>query len=282
MRKFLFALIIGLFSQTALHADSVILMIGDGMGLNHIKCVGKENNLLLNKLPVTSMIKKKAADSDVTDSAAAATAYACGVKTDLYRVAMTSDKKPCESISEKAFKSGRDVYLISTDVAQGGTCAPFYTHSLDRYREDEILADYQKAKDKFYMDFNVPNVADSVAKILPRLKESKKEYFVMIEGAKIDYYSHFVDLKKVSKELADFDKAVQMVWEFAQNQKNVHVFVTADHETGGLNDNCEFADAEETTADVPLYAFSSLDIDKKSIDNTKLHSIMSKALFLNQ
>ena len=62
-------------------AENVILMIGDGMGENHLKCAEKDTPIYIPTLPVKGTVQTRSANADVTDSAAAATAYACGRKT---------------------------------------------------------------------------------------------------------------------------------------------------------------------------------------------------------
>ena len=50
-------------------ADSVILMIGDGMGANHIACAEKEMPLFMTTLPVKGWVKTRSANKEITDSA---------------------------------------------------------------------------------------------------------------------------------------------------------------------------------------------------------------------
>ena len=65
---------------------SVILMIGDGMGYEHVKLarlveVGKNGQLNMDELPITADVTTLNVDGLITDSAAAATAIATGNKT---------------------------------------------------------------------------------------------------------------------------------------------------------------------------------------------------------
>ena len=66
------------------------------------------------------------------------------------------------------------------------------------------------------------------------LSLNKKGFFVMAEGAQIDYGGHKNDLKYVVTELHDFDKAVAEALRFADQNGETLVLITADHETGGL------------------------------------------------
>ena len=63
---------------------------------------------------------------------------------------------------------------------------------------------------------------------------SKKGFFVMIEGSQIDGGGHDNNMVKVYEELVDFDNAVKVAFDFADTHPGTLVVVTADHETGGL------------------------------------------------
>ncbi|GGH28606.1 hypothetical protein GCM10011418_39360 [Sphingobacterium alkalisoli] len=59
-------------------------------------------------------------------------------------------------------------------------------------------------------------------------------FFIMAEGAQIDYGGHARDLEYVTTETLDFDRAVGEALRFADADGHTLVIVLADHETGGL------------------------------------------------
>ena len=65
-------------------------------------------------------------------------------------------------------------------------------------------------------------------------KESKKGFFLMVEGAKIDYAGHSDCFPASVIEQLGFDLAVAEALRFADSNGETLVVVTADHETGGL------------------------------------------------
>lgn len=66
-------------------------------------------------------------------------------------------------------------------------------------------------------------------------KKSKKGFFMMIEGGKIDYAAHNDDGATVFQEVQDFNAAVAVAYEFyKEHEDETLIIVTADHETGGL------------------------------------------------
>lgn len=74
----------------------------------------------------------------------------------------------------------------------------------------------------------------SLTHTLEILSANKPGFFVMAEGAQIDHGGHVNDLPYVVTELHDFDKAVAAALQFADQNKETLVLITADHETGGL------------------------------------------------
>jgi len=72
-------------------------------------------------------------------------------------------------------------------------------------------------------------------KTVALLAPNKQGFFMMAEGAQIDYGGHANDLPYVVSELHDFDKVVAEALKFADSDGETLVIVTADHETGGLS-----------------------------------------------
>ncbi|WP_298646211.1 alkaline phosphatase [uncultured Proteiniphilum sp.] len=65
-------------------------------------------------------------------------------------------------------------------------------------------------------------------------KASEKGFFLMVEGAKIDYAGHANSLPGSVVETLSFDMAIAEALKFADNNGETLVVATADHETGGL------------------------------------------------
>ncbi|HKZ37230.1 MAG TPA: alkaline phosphatase [Chryseolinea sp.] len=75
----------------------------------------------------------------------------------------------------------------------------------------------------------------SLNKSILTLKQNKKGFFIMAEGAQIDDGGHANKMSFVVKEMIDFDKAIGEAMRFADTNGETLVIVTADHETGGLS-----------------------------------------------
>ncbi len=64
--------------------------------------------------------------------------------------------------------------------------------------------------------------------------EENPNFFMMIEGSQIDWGGHANDGEYLVSELIDFDDAIGKALDFAEQDGNTLVIVTADHETGGF------------------------------------------------
>jgi alkaline phosphatase len=67
------------------------------------------------------------------------------------------------------------------------------------------------------------------------LGQNKKGFFIMIEGSQIDWGGHENNTIYLVKEMLDFDQAIGKALDFAANDGETLIIVTADHETGGLS-----------------------------------------------
>ena len=74
----------------------------------------------------------------------------------------------------------------------------------------------------------------STKKAIELLSKNENGFFLMVEGAQIDWGGHENDADYVCEELIDFDKAIGVALKFMRTNENTLVIVTADHETGGM------------------------------------------------
>lgn len=118
-------------------AKNVILLIGDGMGAAHrtaarLYSVGRDGELAMDALPVAGMARSWSTESVVTDSAAAGTALATGVKSYNAAIAVDADKNPVQTILEMAQETGKSVGLVTTVQLAHATPASFAAHNANR------------------------------------------------------------------------------------------------------------------------------------------------------
>lgn len=136
------------------------------------------------------------------------------------------------------------------------------------------------------MDITVP-ISKISNEILPRLKKlsanpNKKSFFAMFEGAKIDTNSHAGKLIDMKNELYDFDFAVMEATQFVYKNPETTLIVLADHETGGLTDECKYTTGGHTGVDIPIYAYGKhAELFLGVQDNTEIYHKIYQILFQN-
>lgn len=130
-------------------AKNVILFLGDGMGPVHreagqLATVGANDRLVMDTLPISGMVGTGPADPEefTPDSAAAATAYATGVKTFNDAVGVDPEGNQIETILERAKAAGKSTGLVTTSQVTDASAAAFAAHVEDRDEQSEIGRQY--------------------------------------------------------------------------------------------------------------------------------------------
>ena len=131
-------------------AKNIILLIGDGMGPSQVRAAELYSSRVLNKelkmvevmqAGRTAYLNNDTADSMVTESAAAATQIACGVKVPARAAGMGTDgKTPCRTILEIAKARGMATGLVTTSGITDATPASFSAHVPHRSDEAGVAA----------------------------------------------------------------------------------------------------------------------------------------------
>jgi alkaline phosphatase len=132
-------------------ARNVIILQGDGMGtaqrdLIRLVTVGNKagQDLVMNRLDHAGLVHTDPNDPKqaVTDSAAAATAFATGVKTFNGAIGVDVDGKPVRTVLEDARRAGKATGLVTTSQVTDATPAAYAAHVRDRAQQSEIAKQY--------------------------------------------------------------------------------------------------------------------------------------------
>ena len=146
---FIAALAIGISWLSAMGGAPryVFLFIGDGMATPQ-RMVAEEfaaavghGDLAMNRLPYQVTTRTKSANAIITDSAAAGTAIACGVKTDNGMLGIRPDGSRVASVAELAKAAGMKVGIVTTVTIVHATPASFYAHNRNRAASYQIALD---------------------------------------------------------------------------------------------------------------------------------------------
>lgn len=130
----------------------VFYFIGDGMSFNHIlgtelyntEKAGAKETLRLNftQFDTRNFVTNYSASNLVTDSAAAGTALATGVKTANSYVGVDAEGNELNTIADEASKLGYKVGLVTNVGINHATPSCFYGHSSDRFGFPKLVDDY--------------------------------------------------------------------------------------------------------------------------------------------
>ncbi len=128
-------------------AKNVILIVGDGMGAAQrnavqLASVGAHENLLMDSLPHAGLVGTNSASYPITDSAAAATAMASGVKTTNAKVGLDTNNNVVPTILEQAKAAGKAAGLVTTSSVTDATPAAFAAHVEQRDQQRRIARQY--------------------------------------------------------------------------------------------------------------------------------------------
>lgn len=139
-------------------AKSVILFLGDGMGITTITAArilegqqrgqtGEENVLSFEKFPYTALSKTYAINQQVPDSAATMTALMTGIKTKAYMVSLSGSARTSDCASskgnelttllERAEKAGLSTGVVTNTRLTHATPAAAYSHAAHRFWESD-------------------------------------------------------------------------------------------------------------------------------------------------
>lgn len=129
----------GVYPDSEMRAKNVILLIGDGMGEQHIEAgnIYRSNKLNMERFAVIGEVMTRSLTPGATDSAAAATAMATGVKTYNGRIAY-KDGKNLETVAELAKAAGKKVGMVVTKPVTDATPAAFLSHAKGRDDSESI------------------------------------------------------------------------------------------------------------------------------------------------
>lgn len=267
---------------------NVILLIGDGMGINQMTVAAAANKgLTVFKMKNVGFQKNEPLDSFTSDSAAGGSALATGKPHNNRHIAMDGDGTPVLSITDYAYDKGLANGVVTLGNIADATPTAFYGHCTERdssdvltqylldgkitvvagggtdvftKREDGLtIKDFEKKYDFVYsvdeidaskkrpvlcvdnlMDLAATQetldlLANTTRRSIDKLvKASDKGFFLMVEGAKIDYAGHSNSLAGCISEMLSFDLAIAEAMKFADSNGETLIVVTADHETGGL------------------------------------------------
>lgn len=335
-------------SSAGAEFKNVIFMIGDGMGENHLRLAEQEGyTLFMEENADVRGWSMTRSTSEVTDSAAGATALSAGIRINnncvgTYYFDASGIFMHPRYITEHAQKKGYKTGIVTTDLTTGATPAGYSVHVKDRSMADDITAQqlesdfdliwgaaaehlekstveeygfkYISTKEEMEgltssersfgqfggnmwrtqlpEDDASPTLEEMTVKAISLLDDGNDSgFFLMVEGAHIDKHSHKTDngadypekRSDAANAVKGFDNAIKAAVEFARQDGNTLVVVTADHETGALtliDGEYKYQSGMHSGVNVPVFVYCSSDLiaDGEAVDNMKLPMLIGEKL----
>lgn len=196
---FVTMLFVAVFAATAQQPKYIFLFIGDGLGINHVygtelynaavhKDMADNGKLSFTRFPIRTYVTNHSSSSLVTDSSAAATAMATGVKTANGYMGVDADKKSVKNITELVSEMGMKVGVVTNVGINHATPSAFFAHHESRSAYKALYEQYVTSE----VDFAAG------AAILYRKRDGLKleDYIAKAQDAKIEVVH---DLDKAAK-----------------------------------------------------------------------------------
>lgn len=101
-----------------------------------------------------------------------------------------------------------------------------------------------------------PTLEEMTVKAIDILDDNDKGFFLMVEAAHIDKFSHSNDFEGAIHHVREFDKAIAAAMDYADKHPDTLILVTADHETGGIqlrDGEYVYTRGDHSTANVPVF-----------------------------
>ena len=123
---------------------NIVLMVGDGMGLAQLSLTQSAADYVLaifEWFKVIGLSETSSADDYITDSAAGATAFSTGTRTNNGMISVAPDSSALKTIAEEASEQGKETGLLATCSITHATPGCFYAHQPSRKMNREIAGD---------------------------------------------------------------------------------------------------------------------------------------------
>jgi len=184
-------------------AKNIIFLIGDGMGMGQLTAgtMVNGNTSALERFEKIGIHKPQSSSDLITDSAAAATAFACGIKTFNLAIGVDPDSNAVQTILEEAEIKGLKTGMVATSTILHATPASFIAHNINRRNYEEIAEDF--------LDTDIDYFVGGGKKFFDRRINDDRNLIeeLVNKGYYIDnYLNEFSDFKKAiaSKEKVAF------------------------------------------------------------------------------
>lgn len=156
-----------------------------------------------------------------------------------------------------------DLNIIEIMQTRGWNWLNSFNHS-SITSSDKVLCLLEKNGLKHASDRSY-TLGDLTEAALENLRKNEKGFVLMIEGSQIDWAGHDNQQDYLLSEMEDFNTSISAALNFAREDGNTLIVITADHETGGMavtggdidgkNLKLNFVSKSHTAGFVPVFSY---------------------------
>jgi alkaline phosphatase len=258
---------------------NIIFLIGDGMAAAqvsaHIYWSGI-GTTVFEQFPVVGFHKSHASDYLVTDSAAGATAFACGEKTKIGAIGvLPPDERPCRTILEELDGQGLATGMVTTCTATHATPASFISHLELRALTEEIAMEFLKTpldcliaggENLFNQRYDKINLIDSFRAKGYVIRKGTGFKNLPLDGSKpFINFTHEMEPPTASDGRTYLPSATSLACEYLQKRSDLGFFLMVEGSqidwAGHTNDKnwlkAEMADFDKTIREALKFALNN-------------------------
>ena len=166
---------------------------------------------------------------------------------------------------EDNFRSRKDSMDLTVNLKEQGFSVIYTLNDLMNSESRKIAGLLAKGHMSKASEGRDGALEEMTRKAIETLSKNENGFILMVEGSMIDWGGHDQDLDYVISEMIDLDRAIGVAREYAVNNDNTLIVVTADHETGGLSItggsisnhevSANFAGGNHTAVMVPIFSY---------------------------
>jgi alkaline phosphatase len=238
---------------------NVILLISDGTGLSQISSAFyfKDSEPNYKRFQNIGLIKTSSSRQDVTDSAAGATAFACGVKTYNGAIGVADDSTSVKNIVERVSSKNIKTGMVATSSITHATPASFYAHAVSRSMNDDIAVDLLNSGVDYFAGGGLQhfNERKDGRNLLKELKKNKfkvdtvglKDFSTIKSKRKVGYLLAKNAMPKMEEGRGNFlsDATAQAIQFLSQDNANFFIMSEGSQiDWGGHQNNSSYLISE--------------------------------------
>lgn len=153
------------------------------------------------------------------------------------------------------------------------------TPILGLFAEDALPYAIDSNEDKS-LENSIPSLAEMSKKAIHAMRNHKKGFVLQIESGKVDWAAHANDLGALLYEQIQFDKAIKVAINFAEENNDTLVIITTDH--GNANPGIIYGKSANNNFDsVQNYKQSNEWILNQFSENSKIKEIIETLKYAN-